>query len=136
MKIKLLAKKMEATEAIKDYVLRRVTNLSKLLTKLEDKGGEVVVNFEVSKKTKHKAGPVFHSDCVVLIDGKKFYASSDQEDLYAAIDEVKEVLFREISQTKDKKQTLKTRGARSVKKMMKGLSKRNPQTGTYSKKKN
>jgi ribosomal subunit interface protein len=93
-----------------------------------------MVNFEVSN-TKHKTGAVFHSDCTVIIDGKKFYASADKEDMYEAIDAVKESLFREISQNKDKKKTLQTRGARSVKKMMKGLSKRNPQTGTYQTKK-
>lgn len=125
---------MVATEAIKEYILLRVTNLSKLLNKLEEKGGEVVVNFEVSKKTKHKTGPVFYADCTVTLDGKKFYASTDEEDLYAAVDAVKDILFREMNQNKDKKKTLETRGARSVKKMMKGLSKRNPQTGTYSKK--
>ncbi len=134
MKTKLLSKNMELTSAINDYVLKRVTNLGKLITKLEEKGAEAVVNFEVSN-TKHKNGDVFHSDCTIVIDGKKFYASADKEDMYAAVDEVKETLFREISQNKDKKKTLQTRGARSVKKMMKGLSKRNPQTGTYAKKK-
>ncbi|MBP6866597.1 MAG: ribosome-associated translation inhibitor RaiA [Candidatus Pacebacteria bacterium] len=135
MKTKLLAKNLDLTEAISDYVLKRVTNLGKLITKLESKGGEAVVNFEVSKNTKHKAGSVFHSDCTLVLDGKKFYASADKEDLYEAVDAVKELLFREISQNKDKKQTLKTRGARSVKKMMKGLSARNPETATYKKKK-
>lgn len=131
MDIKLLAKNMALTAPIKDYVVKRVTNLGKILTKIETKGGEVKVNFEVSKNTKHKSGMVFHSDGTVLIDGKKFYAGFDKEDLYEAIDAVKESLYREISQNKDKKQTLKTRGARSVKKMMKGLSTRNPQTGKY-----
>jgi ribosomal subunit interface protein len=135
MKTKLLSKNIELTGAINDYVLKRVTNLGKLIAKFEAKGGEAVVNFEVSKKTKHKAGAIFHSDCTIILDGKKFYASADKEDMYEAIDAVKELLFREISQTKDKKKTLQTRGARSVKKMMKGLSKRNPQTGTYRKSK-
>jgi ribosomal subunit interface protein len=135
MKTKLLSKNMDLTPAIKDYVLKRVTNLGKLITKLESKGAEAVANFEVSKATKHKAGAVFHSDCTIVVDGKKFYASADKEDMYEAVDAVKELLFREISQNKDKKKTLQTRGARSVKKMMKGLSKRNPDTGTYKKKK-
>jgi hypothetical protein len=33
-----------------------------------------------SKKTKHKTGPVFHADCTITLDGKKFYASTDEED--------------------------------------------------------
>jgi len=132
MKINLQGKNMELTEAIKDYVLKRVTNLEKLLSTIETRGGEVMVNFEVGKSTKHhKSGVVFHADCLININGKKFYSSSDKEDLYQAIDEIKESLFNEIRKNKDRRQTLFKRGAASVKKMMKGLSKRNPFTSKY-----
>jgi len=132
MKINLQGKNMELTEAIKDYVLKRVTNLEKLLSTIETRGGEVMVNFEVGKSTKHhKSGVVFHADCLININGKKFYSSSDKEDLYQAIDEIKESLFNEIRKNKDRRQTLFKRGAASIKKMMKGLSKRNPFTSKY-----
>lgn len=132
MNIKLLTKNLEATEAIKDYALKRVTKLGKLLASIEKKGGEVKVNLEISKSTKHhKSGAIFHSDCTIVIDGKKHYLSVDKEDLYEAIDAVKDGLWNEISKAKGRVKTLQTRGARSVKKMMKGLSKRNPQTGKY-----
>ncbi len=132
MEIKLLAKNLEATDAIKDYALKRVTKLGKLLSSIEKKGGEVKVNLEISKNTKHhKSGVVFHSDCTIVIDGKRHYLSVDKEDLYEAIDAVKDGLWNEISKTKGRVKTLQTRGARSVKKMLKGLSKRNPQTGKY-----
>jgi ribosome-associated translation inhibitor RaiA len=64
----------------------------------------------------------------MVINGDKFYAESDNEDIRAAIDEVKEKLFNEITKNKDRKQTLFRRGAGSVKKMLKGLSDRNPFT--------
>jgi putative sigma-54 modulation protein len=132
MKINLQGKNIELTDAIKDYVLKRVTNLEKLLSTLEAKGGEALVNFEVGKSTRHhKSGVVFHSDCLININGKEFYSSSDEEDLYQAIDTVKENLFNEIDKNKDRRQTLYKRGAMSVKKMMKGLSKRNPFTSKY-----
>ena len=132
MKINLQGKNMELTEAIKDYVLKRVTNLEKLLSTIETRGGEIMVNFEVGKSTKHhKSGIVFHSDCLININGKKFYSSSDKEDLYQTIDEIKENLFNEIKKSKDRRQTLFKRGAASIKKMMKGLSKRNPFTSKY-----
>lgn len=132
MKINLQGKNFELTEAIKDYVLKRITNLEKLVSSIEEKGGEVFANFEVGMSTKHhKSGDVFHSDCLINIDGKEFYASSDSEDIYQAIDEIKESLFNDIRKNKDRKQTLFKRGASSVKKMMKGLSKRNPFTSKY-----
>ena len=132
MQINLQGKNIELTEAIKNYTLKKVTNLEKLLSGIEEKGGKVVVAFEVGKSTNHhKSGEVFHSDCLIQIDGKEFYSSADEEDLYVAIDKVKENLFREINKNKDRTQTLFKRGAVSVKKMMKGLSKRNPFTSKY-----
>ena len=132
MQINLQGKNIELTEAIKDYVSRRVTNLEKLLSNLESKKGEAMVNFEVVKTTNHhKAGEIFHASCMIRIDGEKFYGESDHEDLYSAIDEVKETLFNDIQKNKDRRQTLFKRGATSVKKMLKGLSKRNPFTSKY-----
>ena len=132
MQINLLGKNMDLTETIKDYVSKRVTNLEKLLSGMEERGGEAKVNFEVSKiSNHHKSGEIFHADCLIKIDGKEFYASADMEDLYQAIDDVKESLFHDIQKNKDRKQTLFKRGASSVKKMLKGLSKRNPFTSKY-----
>jgi putative sigma-54 modulation protein len=132
MQINLQGKNIDLTDAIRDYVLKRATNLEKLLSAMEKSGGEAMVNFEVGKSTKHhKSGVVFHSDCLININGREFYSSSDKEDLYQAIDEIKENLFNDIKKNKDRKQTLYKRGASSVKKMMKGLSKRNPFTSKY-----
>lgn len=132
MQINLLGKNLEITDAINEYVEKRVTNLGKLLSKIENSGGEVMVHFEVGRRTNgQNKGDVFHADCSINIDGKKFYAQADKEDLYEAIDDIKETLFREINKDKDRAQTLFKRGAISVKKMLKGLSKRNPFTGKY-----
>ena len=128
MNINLQAKNMELTQAIREYVLNKDTNLGRLLA---NKNG-LNISFEVSKNTNHhKSGNVFHADCLVNLEGDKFYASADEEDLYQAIDVVKENLFREISKNKDRRQTLFKSGATSIKKMLKGLSKRNPFTSKY-----
>jgi putative sigma-54 modulation protein len=132
MQINLQSKNIELTEAIRDYVLKRVTNLEKFLSNIETNKGEARVNFEIVKTTNHhKAGEIFHADCNINIAGNKFYGSSDHEDLYSAIDEVKERLFNDIQKNKDRKQTLFKRGGSSIKKMLKGLSKRNPFTSKY-----
>ena len=132
MQINLQSKNIELTETIKDYVLKRVTNLEKLLSNIETNKGEAKVNFEIAKTTNHhKAGEIFHADCSINIAGNRFYGSSDHEDLYNAIDEVKERLFNDIQKNKDRKQTLFKRGGSSIKKMLKGLSKRNPFTSKY-----
>jgi putative sigma-54 modulation protein len=132
MKINLKGKNFELTEAIKDYVFKKINDLEKFLLTVQEDGGEILVNFEVGKNTKHhKSGEVFHSDCLININGQKFYSSSDKENLYEAVDEIKEDLYEKIRRFKDRKQTLFRRGAASVKKMMKKLSDRNPWTAKY-----
>jgi len=132
MKINLQGKNFEFTDAIRDYVFKKATNLEKLLSTMETGGGEAIINFEVGKSTKHhKSGEVFHSDCLIKISGKEFYSSSDREDLYQTVDEIIDDLFGEITRNKDRKQTLFRRGASSIKKMLKGISKRNPFTSKY-----
>jgi putative sigma-54 modulation protein len=122
MKINIKAKNIEITQAISDYVEKKVTNLEKILSQIEENGGEVLVNFEVGKSTNHhKSGDVFHSDCLINIDGREFYSSSDKEDLYQTIDEIKENLFRDISKNKNKKKKLFYNGARKIKEMIKGI---------------
>ena len=129
MQINLQSKNIELTDEIKDYALKRVTNLEKLLSNLK---GEVKTLFEISRSTKHhKMGEVFHADCSITVDGENFYGASDNEDLYSAIYSLKKILFNEINRKKDRQQTLFRRGAASVKKMLKGLSKRNPFTSKY-----
>jgi len=132
MQIDLQSKNMELTDAIKDYVVKKVTNLEKLLSNIETNKGEAKVKFEVAKTTNHhKTGEIFHANCTININGQNYYGESDHEDLYTAIDAVKEQLFNDIGKNKDRKQTLFRRGAASVKKMAKGLSKRNPFTSKY-----
>ncbi len=122
MNINFQTKNMESTPAIYDYVVKRVTNLGKLLSKLEEGNNEAVIRFDVSKITNHhKSGVVFSADCSININGKNFYSSVSKEDLYEAIDAVKENLFGEISKSKDKKNTLFHRGARKIKETIKGI---------------
>jgi len=132
MKINLQSKNIELTDSLKDHVLKRVTDLEKLLSSMEKDGGEALVNFEVGKSTNHhKSGDVFYSSCSININGEDFYSSADKEDMFQAVDEVREILFRDINKKKDRQQTLFKRGAKSVKKMLKGLSSRNPFTSKY-----
>jgi ribosomal subunit interface protein len=122
------ATNMELTSAISDYVNRRLAAINKFV-----KDGEEMVSYvEVGKTTNHhKQGDVFKAEFNIEILGKKFYTVSEKDDLYVAIDDAKEEIIRQITKNKDRKQTLFKRGATSVKKMLKGISDRNPFTSKY-----
>lgn len=81
MQINLQAKNLEITPAIHDYVVKKITDLGRILTQMEESGEEARVLFDIGRNTKHKEGEIFHADCLVKIKGKKFYASADKEDL-------------------------------------------------------
>lgn len=127
MNINIKATNMELTEAITDYVNKRLASIEKF-----SKGGEMTGYVEVGKTTNHhKQGDVFKAEFDININGEHFFYNCEMSDLYAAIDNAKEEISNLVAHKKDKKQTLFKRGASSVKKMLKGLSDRNPFTSKY-----
>ena len=118
---------MELTTAINDYVNKRLSGVEKFV-----KNGPMIAFIEVGKTTNHhKQGDFFRAEFNIEVVGTKFYSFSEKEDLYRAIDEAKEDIVRQIINNKDRKNTLFKRGAISVKKMLKGVSRRNPFTSKY-----
>lgn len=119
---------MELTQAINDYINKRLSKIEKFVKK----GLETVIYVEVAKTTNHhKQGDVYKAEFNIEILGNKFYVFSEKEDLYKAIDDALSELIRQIKSKKDRSKTLFKRGAISVKKMVKGISKRNPFTSKY-----
>ena len=119
------ATNIELTDSIRDYIEKRLALAGKYVT-TEDVH-TIYVN--VGKTTNHhKQGEFFKAEFDVTIDGESFHADAETEDLYVSIDEAHDELVRQIKDRKDHKISLVRRGARSVKKMLKGLSKRNPFT--------
>lgn len=128
MSINIKATNMELTSAINDYVNKRLSGIGKFIKD----GKEMIAYIEVGKTTNHhKQGDVFRAEFNIEISGSKFYTFSEKEDLYTAIEDAKEEIVRQIKTNKDRKQTLFKRGATSVKKMLKGISDRNPFTSKY-----
>jgi putative sigma-54 modulation protein len=119
MKINIKATGIELTPAISDYVHKKVSSLQKYLEKVSD----VVAQVEVGKSTRHhKSGEVFRAEVHLVGAGLDLYAASEQIDLYAAIDVVKDEISRNLTHQKGKRFALARRGGRMVKDMMKGLN--------------
>ena len=117
---------MDLTDSLREYVEKRVSVFEKFSK------GESSAYVEVGKTTNHhKSGDVYKAEINLTLDGKVYRSKIETTDLYAAIDEAKDDLFVSVTSQKDRDQTLWKRGARSVKKMLKGISKRNPFTSKY-----
>ncbi len=86
-------KNMELTEAIRDYVEKRVDSLSKLCEKYTPCDLAV----EVGKTSEHHhKGEVFFAEFNLTIPHGMLRATSTQEDLYKAVDDAKNELKRQL----------------------------------------
>ena len=128
MTTNIKATNIELTDAITSYVNKKLESIQKFV----DVNNDVSIYVEVGKTTNHhKQGDYFKAEFDVSIDGEKFFTSSEKNDLYKAIDDAKEELIHRIKNNKKRKNTLFKRGSMSVKKMLKGISNRNPFTSKY-----
>ena len=119
MRTQIKATNLSLTPDIESYVLKRATSLEKLIP-AEDSSAMLAV--EVGKTTAHhKSGAVFRAEFNLHIAHKHLYAVSEKEDLYAAIDEVKDELMHALRSHKDKELSLVRRGGKKLKDFVRGL---------------
>jgi putative sigma-54 modulation protein len=119
MHINIKATGIELTPAISDYSMKKVQSLEKYLDK---DNPDIVAQVEVGKSTQHhKSGEIFRAEVHVVGGGNDYYAVSEQTDLYAAIDLVKDEIAREMVKSKGKRFALAKRGGRAVKNAIRGF---------------
>ena len=112
--------KIDLTPAITDYVKKRLSALSKVIS-AEDTSARA--DIEVGKRTiHHKEGDLFFAEVNLHLAGRDFRAVSEQADLYTAIDEAKDEIIREVVNHKDRERTLIRRGGAIVKDLMRGVT--------------
>lgn len=121
IKINVKATNISLTPAISDYIKKRIDALEKFYKKEE----EIIANVEVGKTTRHhKSGDVFRAEIHIRSRGNEYYATSEREDLYAAIDEVKDEIVRELTSTRKRALRLLRRGGAQIKNLLKSISNR------------
>ena len=120
MEIILKSKNFSLTPSVEDYVQKKIRTLVKFLKNFNQE----IIKFEVEvgrTTYHHKSGEIFRAEINLSVGGKLFRVESEQDDLFSAIDEVRDSLEQEIKKFKNKKDTIFIRGARSIKKKF-GLS--------------
>lgn len=94
MEIKVLGKEMKVTEAINDYIERKLDRIDKYF---EQSSAEVTVRAEKNEQI---------AEVVVTANGENYRAAAEEKDLYASIDKVIDILEGQIRKTKTKKEKL------------------------------
>lgn len=123
MTINIKATNTELTPAISTYVEEKVLGLDKFIVAEDPES--VLANVEIGLSTKHhQSGKVFRAEINLHIAGKYLRAVSEQEDLYAAIDDMRDQVAREITSFKNKERDLFRKGGAAIKDFLKGFKRR------------
>jgi ribosomal subunit interface protein len=118
MNINIKTTNITLTNAISDYASKRLNSIEKIL------GGDpsYICNLELAKTSAHhNKGDIFRAEIHIVGKGKDIYASSEDEDLYIAIDAMRDEALRELKASKGKELSFIRRSGIKVKDVMKGL---------------
>ena len=109
---------MEMTPAISDYLTKKISALEKFVKK----ESEYVARIEVGRTTNHHhKGEVFMAEINLECEGDYFRAVAESDDLYRAIDQMKDEIVSEVVRTQKKKRHLLKRGHQKIKALIKKL---------------
>lgn len=112
------ANNLELTEAISDYLAKKLEHIEKFV----EKEIEALAKVEVGKTSNHHhKGDIFKAEINLSIGKKNFHAKAETSDLYAAIDQVKDEIVSEVTKSKRKSLHLLRRGHLKIKNMIKGI---------------
>jgi ribosomal subunit interface protein len=118
MKINIKTTTISLTPAISDYVEKNLSGIKKLL----ESDTTAQCDLELAKTTNHhKHGDIFKAEIHIVAKETNIYSSVEKEDLYAAIDEVRDEVIQTIKSSKEKKRSLFRRGGAQVKNIIKGI---------------
>jgi putative sigma-54 modulation protein len=119
MHITLAGIHLEITDAIRTYTMGKMRTLEKYVPSNDS---SAKMSIELGKTTNHHThGNVFKATGHLHIRGKEVTLETTQDDLYKAVDTLKDMFTREMAQYKDKERSIVRRGAHRVKALFKGL---------------
>ncbi len=99
MKIKITGKELKITEAINDYVERKLDRIDKYF---EDAEAEVTLRTEKTEQI---------AEIYVSANGEKYRAVTEDKDMYASIDKDIDILEGQIRKSKTKKEKMMREGS-------------------------
>ena len=99
MKIKIIGKELKVTEALNDYVEKKLDRIEKYF---EDAEADVTLRTEKNAQI---------AEIYVIANGEKFRAVTEDKDLYASIDKDIDILEGKIRKSKTRKEKMIREGS-------------------------
>ncbi len=118
MNINIKTTGITLTAAISEYADKRMKKVAKLL----DQDSSIICDIELAKISEHhNKGEIFKAEIHIVGASKNIYATAQKEDLYVAIDAVRDEVLQELRTKKAKNISFIRRSGARVKAMAKGL---------------
>lgn len=113
MNIIIKGTNLELHNDLKDYVNKKIGNLNKFLEGIEESG--ITVRVELARTTHHhQQGDVYKAEVNFQLPRKMFRSVVESDDIYKAIDDVKDELKDMINSYKDERNSKIRSGARII----------------------
>ena len=106
------------TPSISEYIDKRLEKVSKILE--SDPAAKCDIEIGLTNNH-HNKGDIFKAEIHIVGSHKNLYASTEQSDLYAALDLVRDDIFHQLTADKQKNVSHIRRGGARVKEMVKGI---------------
>lgn len=117
--IKIKTTNISLTPAIEDYTRKKIGSLDKFLAHYTHESGEFIFEIEVEKTTEHhRHGDVFRAEINFTAGSVNFRAEATKDDLYAAVDEAKDEMERELRRGKNKHIRIARQGGAKLKELI------------------
>lgn len=117
MQITVNTHNLDATEAVKNYAEEKLGIVAKYLP--ENENADLVITLGKTSEH-HTHGNVFEAKARIKSGNTEVYVSSVKDDMYAAIDELKDKALENFAQKSDKNKSLLRKFARKVKAIFRG----------------
>lgn len=118
MNIQIKTTTISLTPAISEYVEKRLNGIEKFF----QDDSTLKFDLELAKTTNHhKNGDIFKAEAHLIAKDVNIYSSVEKEDLYVAIDALKDEVLREIKNSNSKRRSFIRRGGAQIKNIMKGI---------------
>lgn len=119
MHIIITGVQMEITDAIREYTFEKMKTLEKYVPK-DDTSTSLKIEFS-KESGHHNHGEIFKAEGILHIRGRTSSLKTTQDDLYKAIDTLKDMLVRDVAQYKDKERSIIRRSAQKFKNLIKRI---------------
>ena len=103
MRIIIRGQNLKLTPAIRAFTEEKIGGVTRLLGASE----RLLARVEVGKPSqRHKSGPIFYAEVNLSLGSRLLRAHAEHQDLYSAIDKIRDEIERQIRKFKTKRTSL------------------------------